>query len=66
MMTNIFIEENAQGAIEYLLLIGAAVLVVTVVMIAMINMVNAGKAQGAQGTTDFNNQLTDLNKLKKN
>jgi uncharacterized protein (UPF0333 family) len=65
MKKSIFREEKAQGAIEYLLLIGAAVLVVTIVVIAMTTMMITGKQQGEQGATDFNKQLNDLNKLKR-
>jgi uncharacterized protein (UPF0333 family) len=38
-------EQKAQGAIEYLLIIGAALLVVVIVIIAITSITTAGKAQ---------------------
>jgi hypothetical protein len=53
-------EERAQGAIEYLLIIGAAILVVAVVVVAL-----TGVLQGGKPTTggDYNREISDLNKL---
>ena len=36
-------EERAQGAIEYLLIIGAAILVVAVVIVALTGVLQSGK-----------------------
>ncbi len=58
-------EEKAQGAIEYLLIIGAAIVVVVVVIVALTGTMTAGKQQGTQGNIDYNKQVSDLNKLRK-
>ena len=58
-------EQKAQGAIEYLLIIGAAVLVVAIVITVVISMLQQGKVQGGQANNDYNSQMTDLNQLKK-
>lgn len=54
-------EEKAQGAIEYLLIIGAAILVVAVVIIALTGVLSSSKstATSTQGEVGL-----DLNKLK--
>jgi hypothetical protein len=57
-------EQKAQGAIEYLLIIGAAILVVAIVIVAMTGIIGAGQQQGTSATGDYNSQLGDLNKLK--
>jgi len=57
-------EQKAQGAIEYLLIIGAAILVVAIVIVAMTGIVGSGKTSGTQGATDYNSKLKDLNGLK--
>jgi hypothetical protein len=48
-------EQKAQGAIEYLLIIGAAILVVAIVIIAV-----SGVLTGAKGQNDMN----DVNAAK--
>jgi hypothetical protein len=53
-------EEKAQGAIEYLLIIGAAILVVAVVVIAL-----TGVLGGAKNQTDANDINSSLGPLKK-
>jgi len=58
-------EEKAQGAIEYLLIIGAAVVVVAIVIAALTGTMTAGKQQGTQANTDYNKQVSDLNALRK-
>lgn len=55
-------EQKAQGAIEYLLIIGAAILVVAIVIIAITSVVGTGKGNVTSG--DYNKGITDLNKLK--
>jgi hypothetical protein len=58
-------EERAQGAIEYLLIIAASVVIVAIVIVAMTGTITAGKNQGDQANSDYNSQLNDLNKLKR-
>ncbi len=41
-------EEKAQGAIEYLLIIGAAILVVVIVIIAMTGLLNTANTDKVQ------------------
>jgi len=48
-------EEKAQGAIEYLLIIGAAILVVAIVIIA----VTGALGQGTKQTVDANTSQSD-------
>jgi len=57
-------EQKAQGAIEYLLIIGAAILVVAIVIIAVTSVLQQGQTQTTGGATDQNNAFNDLNKLK--
>ncbi|MFA5125571.1 MAG: class III signal peptide-containing protein [archaeon] len=57
-------EQKAQGAIEYLLIIGAAILVVAIVIVAMTGIVGTGQQTGTSATGDYNSQLGDLNSLK--
>jgi amino acid permease len=47
-------KQKAQGAIEYLLIIGSAILVVAVVIVALSGVLNTG-------TTDTNEQTTAFN-----
>ena len=49
-------EQKAQGAIEYLLIIGAAILVVAIVIIAITSVVGSGKTS----VTSDANQLNSL------
>ncbi|MFA5930847.1 MAG: class III signal peptide-containing protein [archaeon] len=55
---------KAQGAIEYLLIIGAAILVVSIVIVAMTSVVGTGKNQA--GPSDVNSGLDELKNLIKN
>jgi hypothetical protein len=57
-------KEKAQGAIEYLLLIGAAILVVAVVIGIVVVMINQGQEQGNAANDTTSDQLTRLNKIK--
>lgn len=52
-------EQKAQGAIEYLLIIGAAILVVAVVVIALTGILGSGTAQ-----TDANDVNESLDPLR--
>jgi len=56
-------EERAQGAIEYLLVIGAAVLVVAVVIIALSEVLV--ETQKDMDNNDYNNSLNKLQNIKK-
>jgi len=47
---------KGQGAIEYLLIIGAAILVVAIVIIAITGAMGQGTTQGTQAQTDQNTQ----------
>ncbi|MGI6589102.1 MAG: class III signal peptide-containing protein [Candidatus Iainarchaeum sp.] len=49
-------EEKAQGAIEYLLIIGAAILVVAIVIIALSGVLT--------GATEEQSDMNDLNKAR--
>ena len=51
---------KAQGAIEYLLIIGTAILVVAVVISMLIVSVNQGKAQGTSAQADKDLQAQKL------
>lgn len=55
-------EERAQGAIEYLLIIGAAILVVAVVIVALTEVLQ--DQRGLDTQKDYNEELNDLNKLR--
>jgi len=56
---------KAQGAIEYLLIIGAAILVVAVVLIAIMSLLSQGQGQNTSGTTTQDTAHTALDQLKK-
>jgi len=56
---------RAQGAIEYLLIIGAAILVVAVVIMALTGALGFAKADSNTARTDYSDAVNDLNKLKK-
>lgn len=56
--------DKAQGAIEYLLVIGAAVLIVALAMMVISGGVLQGQKQGTQARGDNNTQMTKLNCLK--
>lgn len=57
-------EERAQGAIEYLLIIGAAILVVAVVIVALTGVLGSGRGSTEGSTGDYNNEMGDLNDLR--
>jgi len=54
-------EQKAQGAIEYLLIIGAAILVVAIVIIAVTSVLGQGKTQTTGGAADQNTAIFKLN-----
>jgi ABC-type protease/lipase transport system fused ATPase/permease subunit len=62
-------EKKAQGAIEYLLIIGAAILVVAIVIIAITSVLNTSKTSGETALTDQQKQqntlrcMSDINAL---
>ncbi len=47
-------EEKAQGAIEYLLIIAAAILVVAIVILAVTGALSGGQTQGDSAIADQN------------
>lgn len=51
-------EVRAQGAIEYLLIISAAIIIVAVVIIALGGILREAKSQ--TDVNDYNNSMTDL------
>ncbi len=53
-------EERAQGAIEYLLILGAAILVVAIVIVAMTGIVQQGQGQNDTAMNDQNKLFNDL------
>jgi hypothetical protein len=53
-------ERKAQGAIEYLLIIGAAILVVAIVIIAVTSVLSQGKGTGDQAMQDEKKQQDTL------
>ena len=53
-------EKKAQGAIEYLLIIGAAILVVAIVIIAITSVLNTSKTTGETALTDQQKQQNTL------
>jgi uncharacterized protein (UPF0333 family) len=57
------IEEKAQGSIEYLLIIGATILVVAVVIIALSGILKETLTQ--TDGNDYNDSLSDLRNTKK-
>ena len=59
-------EEKAQGAIEYLLIIAAAILVVAIVILAVTGALSGGQDQGTQAVGDQNDAFNDLNDLVAN
>ena len=53
---------KAQGALEYLLMIGAAILIVAVVILALSGVIVETKDQNS--TSDYNNQMSNLTDLQ--
>ncbi len=58
-------EEKAQGAIEYLLIIGAAILVVAIVIIAVTGALGQGTKQGGDANKVQVDAYNDLNSMIK-
>ena len=58
-------EQKAQGAIEYLLIIGAAILVVAIVIIALSGVLTGAKTDqnGFEDLNDAKNQLREDGEL---
>ena len=56
-------EEKAQGALEYLLLIGGAVLVAAIVLSLLTGLANTGQQGGNLGNSDIHDSLGNLNSL---
>jgi hypothetical protein len=56
-----FLEEKAQGALEYLMMIGAAILVVAIVLIALSGVVLESKTNA--DSNDYNDGMSELRKL---
>jgi uncharacterized protein (UPF0333 family) len=57
-------EEKAQGSLEYLLIIGAAILVVAIVVVALTGVLGGTKDLGADADKQLAGDLNDLNKLR--
>lgn len=57
-------EEKAQGAIEYLLIIAAAILVVAIVILAVTGALSGGQDQGDAAITDQNDAYNALDDLQ--
>ena len=53
-------QNRAQGAIEYLLIIGAAILIVAVVMIGLGGLLNSGTASTNTDSDTYSGALTDM------
>jgi hypothetical protein len=58
-------KRKAQGAIEYLLIISAAIIIVAIVIASMVNTIQMGENQGNAAASGYNSKLTDLDKMKK-
>ena len=56
--------KKAQGAIEYLLIIAAAIVIVAIVISVMGNGITQGRTQGATAQADRNTQMIKLDCLK--
>ncbi|MCX8158307.1 MAG: class III signal peptide-containing protein [Candidatus Diapherotrites archaeon] len=56
-------DNRAQGALEYLLIIGAALIVAAVVILVVTNALSLGKNTVNNATTDVNSRLTHLRNL---
>ena len=53
-------DEKAQGALEYLLLIGGAVLVAAIVLTLMAGLAGTGQSAGTDGNTSVSDQFNIL------
>jgi hypothetical protein len=51
---------RGQGAIEYLLIIGAAILVVAIVILAVTGVLSGGQSGVGQGQSDVNTSFNNL------
>jgi len=54
-------EEKAQGSLEYLLIIGAAILVVAIVIIALTGVLGNTQGTADQSTRNLDDAIDDLN-----
>ena len=54
------IPTRGQGAIEYLLILGAAILVVAIVIVAVTGIVQQGQTQNDSAQSDQNKLFNDL------
>lgn len=59
-------EQKAQGAIEYLLIIGAAILVVAIVILLMTGIISGGNDQAIDANTALNENFDSLENLTEN
>jgi hypothetical protein len=57
-------KNKGQGAIEYLLILGAAILVVAIVVVAVTNIIQQGQSQTSSSTSSQQKAVNDLWKLK--
>jgi uncharacterized protein (UPF0333 family) len=58
-----FLKENkAQGALEYLLIIGGAIVLAAIVIAVVINVASTPKSSIGDSTTDYNKLLSDADK----
>ncbi|MEK6958867.1 MAG: LamG-like jellyroll fold domain-containing protein [archaeon] len=57
---------KAQGAIEYLLIIGAAILVVAIVILAVTGVLSGGQSQTSVGVTSVNDSFDTLKESSNN
>jgi hypothetical protein len=58
-------QNRAQGAIEYLLIIGAAILVVAIVTGALMMIIQQGQTQGTEGTVKQDTAYSGIDQIKK-
>ena len=56
-------DNKAQGALEYLLLIGGAVLIAAVVIALLAGLGTSGKTEAGTGTVKIENSYTHINGL---
>ncbi|PIU22504.1 MAG: class III signal peptide-containing protein [Candidatus Diapherotrites archaeon CG08_land_8_20_14_0_20_30_16] len=56
-----FKDEKAQGALEYLLIIGGAIVLAAIVIAVIINITSKTKDTANTQYSDFNNLISDVN-----
>ena len=56
-----FKDEKAQGALEYLLIIGGAIVLAAIVIALIINITSKTKDTANTQYSDFNNLISDVN-----